>query len=424
MRFVLIIFVTCMIGKDVAFAPFPYAMRAIAQTLCLGISLIALLTMLSTALIARYWPILGYLLVLLLTAPFTQFPLFVLLEILSLASGVVFAMAYFAFPQRTPRSSLNELVLCIVVVYGIVIIASVILARLQPNLTYEALFAGDETGIESRFRGLFSKAGVMGAASGLLVGLSAISIKRWPLKLVFMVPGLICLALTQSRSFWLASFVAGGITAWRYYPRLRKWIYAIFAVVALAGAITLGFKITVDAAGVSSFARLGSVSTLTGRTELWQAAYKGWSEEPWFGFGYTLGGIGILGDQVVSNDSDPTYFSRMTLHNGYIQSVMDAGLVGFFFYAMTFLIAISRVLRYDSEKRFPEALYVLLFLSIANGGESVVYSGAVFQSLSFWVFAVFAMGLRSPEIASKKAARISASPAGAIDLARPRNLMQ
>ena len=50
---------------------------------------------------ARYWPVLGYLFVLLLTAQFTQFPLFVLLEVLSLASAIVFAIAYFESPQRT-----------------------------------------------------------------------------------------------------------------------------------------------------------------------------------------------------------------------------------------------------------------------------------------------------------------------------------
>ncbi|MGO9717675.1 MAG: O-antigen ligase family protein [Steroidobacteraceae bacterium] len=412
-----------MIGKDVAYAPFPYAMRAVAQTLCLGTGLIALLPMLSTALVARYWPVLGYLFVLLLTAPFTQFPLFVLLEVLSLASAIVFAIAYFESPQRTLQTNLGQLVVCIVAVYGIVIVISLVLARIAPNVAYEALFAGDETGIESRYRGLFSKAGVMAAASGLLVGLSAISIKRWPLKMVFLIPGLMCLALTQSRSFWLAAFVAGGVTAWQYYPLLRKWIFAGFAVVALAGVLTLGFKISVDTAGVSSFARWESVSTLTGRTELWQAAFKGWSERPWFGYGYTLGGLGVLGEQSVSNDSDPTYFSRTTLHNGYIQSVMDAGLIGFFFYAMTFLIAISRVVRYDSEKQFPEALYVLLFLSIANGGESVVYSGAVFQSLCFWVFAVFALGVRAPEKAAMKEALINPSPASPIALTRPPNLL-
>ena len=66
-------------------------------------------------------------------------------------------------------------------------------------MSYEALFAGDETGIESRYRGLFSKAGVMAAASGLLVGLSAIRHEQITIKMVFLIPGLMRYALTPWR---------------------------------------------------------------------------------------------------------------------------------------------------------------------------------------------------------------------------------
>ena len=114
-----------------------------------------------------------------------------------------------------------------------------------------------------------------------------------------------------------------------------------------------------------------------------------------FGYGFTLGGLGLTNLQAVSGDDDPTQYSRMTLHNGYVQSIMDAGLVGFFFYLMTIFVSIRCILRFDKDRQFPEALYVLVFLSIANGGESVVYSGSVFQSLCFWVFAVFAMHLKA-----------------------------
>jgi O-antigen ligase len=424
MGYVLVVFVVCMILKDVTLAPFPYVLRGAAQTLCLATGLITLLATLPTSLFARYWPVLGYLLVLLLTSPFTLFPGFVLLEILSLSSAVVFAVALFEAPQLTRQKRLSQFVLCIVLVYGVIILASLILARLQPGLTFEALFAGNETGVELRFRGLFSKSGVMGAASGILVGLSAIRIKRLPLKLMFMLPGLACLALTQSRSFWLAAFVAGGITAWRYYPHLRKWILASVGVVTLAGAVFVAFKISVDTAAVRNFVRLESVSNFTGRTEIWQTAFEGWSKRPWFGYGYTMGGLGLVDNQEAYSASDPTQFSRMTLHNGYFQSVLDAGIVGFVFYAMIFLISTSRVIRFDSERRFPEVMYVLAFLAIANVGESVVYSGAIFQSLCFWVFAVFAMGLKVSGEAAKKTASPDASQGSSLGMVRPRNLLQ
>src|ERR1700732_5562019 len=150
MGYVLVVFVVCMILKDVTLAPFPYVWRGAAQTLCLATGLITLLATLPTSLFARYWPVLGYLLVLLLTSPFTLFPGFVLLEILSLSSAVVFAVALFEAPQLTRQKRLSQFVLCIVLVYGVIILASLILARLQPGLTFEALLAGNETGVELR----------------------------------------------------------------------------------------------------------------------------------------------------------------------------------------------------------------------------------------------------------------------------------
>jgi O-antigen ligase len=393
-----------MIGKDVAFAPFPYVLRAVAQSICLGAGAFGLLPHLSPSMLVRYWPVLAYLLALLAAAPTSAFPVFVLLQVLSLASAVIFAIAFFDTPGRNRQAALRQFVLCVVYTYAAVAAASLVLSRIQPGLTYESLFAGNESVDEVRFRGLLSKAGAMAAASGLLVGLAAIAIKQRAFKLLIMAPGVLCLAFTQSRSYWIAAFISGCVAAWIYYPKLRKWILVSIGAVVLTAVGLIAFNVRVDTSGIHTFARLDSVTNLTGRTELWQSAYKGWSEKPLLGYGFTLGGIGLDGDRPVPADADPTQFSRQTLHNGYIQSLMDSGLIGFIFYALTMLVAIGRVLRNDSARSYPEVVYALLFLSIANGGESVVYSGSVFQSLAFWVFAVFAMGIVKPDLAAEGAA--------------------
>lgn len=421
MRAVLFVLVVFMIGKDVSFAPFPHVLRGAAQMLCFAAGLVSILPLLSIQLLSRYWPVLSYLLVLLFTAPFTPFPVFVLLQVLSLISAVMFAIAYFERQHAADRTTLMQLTSYTVLTYGVLIISSLALARLLPALAYDDMFIGAEAGYELRFRGIFSNSPMMGAAAGLLVGLTSFYVTRWPLRLALVVPGLLCLALTQSRSFWVAALAAGGMTAWLYYPRLRNWIYACFGVVVLVVAIALSVK--VDTSSVDRFARLNSVRTLTGRTALWQAALNSWSERPWLGQGFTLGGSVLADDRALARPQDPAAVSRRTLHNGYIQSLMDAGLVGSFFYAMSFLTAIGRVIRYDFRRRYPEALYVLLFLSIANGGESVVYSGSNFPSLCFWVFAVFAMSLLPRGEGLRKADLIAAPSAAPRVVRRPQNLM-
>jgi exopolysaccharide production protein ExoQ len=402
MTFVVIIFVAFMIGKDVTFVPYPDLLRGMAQSLCLAAGIAGASAHLSGAIIARYWSVLAYLLILLIATPLNSFGFYVLLQILSLLSVIIFSIALFDGPRQSRDKQLRILVFCILSTYGAIIIASLLMAQLQPNLAYEQLFAGNETGYEIRFRGMFSKSGGMAVAAGLLVGLAAISARRWWSKAALVVPGLICLVLTQSRSFWMASLVAGSLTAWMYFPNWRKRLFAGMGLAFFVVLTYIAFNITVDTTGVRSFARLGTVSDLTGRTELWDFARNAWSGKPWLGYGYTLGGLGLQGDRTISFDVDPRQFSRQTLHSGYIQSAMDSGILGLLFYTTTIVLAISRVARYDKDRQYPEVLYVLVFLAIANFGESVIYSGAVFQSLCFWIFAVFALGLGKRDFVRSK----------------------
>ena len=106
--------------------------------------------------------------------------------------------------------------------------------------------------------------------------------------------------------------MAGLVTAWRCSPLLRKWIFAGFAVVALAGVLTLGFKISVDTAGVSSFVAMGKREhAFDGPNGTVASGVQGFERKTvvrlWIS---APGGFGVLGEQSVSNDSDPTYFSE------------------------------------------------------------------------------------------------------------------
>ncbi len=422
MRAILVILIVCLIGKDLEFAPFPYVLRGTAQGLCLIVGAFAMLPLLSSSVFTRYWPMLLYVLVLLGTAPITDHPVFVLLEVGSLMSGVLFFLAYFESQPSLRELRMRVLVRWTMIAYGFAIVAALAALVLSPSLVYESLYAGDMLGYEHRFHGLFGKSAMMGAAAGLYIGFAALTIKGSGRKLLIMAPGLACLALTQSRTFWFAALVAGGATSWIYFRHLRTVIIGVAAILGLMATLFIAFKISVNTAGVENFTRLNTLSNLTGRTAIWQAAYDGWSRRPWFGYGYTLGGEALLGEGTPGKEIDPSELSRTTLHNGYVQSVMDSGLVGFVLYLAAMTIGIWRVIRYDTERRFPEALYAMLFLAISNVGESIIYSGSIFHSLCFWAFAIFAMGLKRLQPSRSNATQPSPSPIPVAN--RLPNLMQ
>jgi hypothetical protein len=82
------------------------------RLLCFAVGLGALLPMLTPRLFSRYWPVMGYLSVLLVVAPTTPFPGFVLLQILSLTSAVVFSIAYFERQRIGGRTGFADVWCC------------------------------------------------------------------------------------------------------------------------------------------------------------------------------------------------------------------------------------------------------------------------------------------------------------------------
>ncbi len=81
------------------------------------------------------------------------------------------------------------------------------------------------------------------------------------------------------------------------------------------------------------------------------------------------------------------------MHNGYIQSLVDSGVIGTLFYVLVVLLAIRSFYRYDRKRAFPAEFAGLIFLTVANLGEAVIYSASVFSSILFWLLAIFALSL-------------------------------
>lgn len=76
----------------------------------------------------------------------------------------------------------------------------------------------------------------------------------------------------------------------------------------------------------SSLSRSGDASemtTLTGRTDIWDFGMDKISRRPWFGYGYN-GAEPILTRELVTEDANAT----VNLHNMYLQSLFCVGLVG------------------------------------------------------------------------------------------------
>ncbi|GAA5039741.1 O-antigen ligase family protein [Microbacterium fluvii] len=93
---------------------------------------------------------------------------------------------------------------------------------------------------------------------------------------------------------------------------------------------------------------LGRDTTLTGRTDIWEAAVLAWQTRPWLGVGWGS----FSSDSTLAAIQEGLYgWVRDHAHNGFIQVLTELGLVGIIVLAWTLLLILARSLRAISHTR-------------------------------------------------------------------------
>jgi O-antigen ligase len=400
MKFAFFFIAVLLAGKDTFQLGDPYLMRGAAQAIALVVGIVVLLAHPPKHLVRKYWPLIGYVLCLCLSAITSPQTEFVFLQIGSLLSLILFGISYFDPSCGKPAERTDFFFFTLIFIYFFVSIGSLVAARLTPEIAFESLYAGDALGYENRFRGLFSKAAMMGAASGLLIGAAWFWIRSIFLKSLLIAPALACLALTQSRTFFIALFVAAVATTWLTTTNKARSLGVGVGIMLVAGLLATASNLLPDQKALSTAFRVNTLGTLTGRTGLWERGIQALTIRPLLGFGFTVGSEGLQLQHSGSDKLTATQIessravARVSLHNGYIQSLLDSGMLGTFFYLSIFIVSLFRLIRSPERQERAVEIFLLLFFSIANLGESLVYSAAVFHSAIFWFLATRALSLQ------------------------------
>jgi O-antigen ligase len=406
MKSVLILLICALIIKDVTMINEPYLLRAIAQGTCLVTGVVWLMGHLDGTVLKRYWLVIGYMVSLLLTVFVASEPVYVLMQVVSLSAVIIFFIAYFESRGGDGAASNDTLVITTVICYFLFCLLSLVAIRYFPGYAYEHISRD-----EIRFRGLFSKSGMTGSAAGILILLALFGLRNHWLKILPLICGSACLALTLARTTWIGCFIAVCVTSWLYFPRRRVLVAAGASALAFAVFSMFLLNVRPDAETLTSVGRVlrvGSISTLNGRTKIWHDGINAFSRTPVLGRGFTAGGEAFhlddasihLSTMISADQQSPLSMDKSrsvgkaTLHNGIIQSLLDAGVVGTFFYLAAMVAALRGFLAGDRARRYPAEFACLVFLMVTNIAQNVIYSAAVFDSILFWGLVVFALSLR------------------------------
>lgn len=391
MSYVFIILLIALLSKDILPLGDRFILRGTSEGLALATGIIWLLQHRVSDFTRRYIWVFAYLTTLFLTALVSQRPLFVTLQVISLTSVVLFFIAYTESTQLRP-DAVNWNLLVIGSAFAIVCTGSLILLAIRPQLAFEITPEGN------RFKGVFSEPAMMGAVSGLLIGIAALGRIHWAIRLTGLCAGVPCLYLTGSRTSWVAAAAALLISGIVYIKQKRTGVIALvlISIIGSLGLIIADVRIASDTQ--SKVIRSGSIGTLSGRTALWELALIKYQDSPILGFGFTTGSDALasdMGDTLrtafgVANQAQQKTFS---LHSGYIQALLDSGAIGAFFYVAIIGFSLWNLFRHDQERRYGAVMYGLVFFSLSNMTDTIIFGAAVFYEVFYWYLSILSLGL-------------------------------
>ena len=380
MLVVAVILAIALILKDVTIIGDRYLMRGFAQLLCLLMAVWVPMN-LRLSLLARYSFIFAYLLFLFLT---NLSDLAGIIQLISFAGVILF---FIAFMETQPQSAHDKFLGVILWGWFSVCSLSLVSIFVLPDMVYDK---GLDLTSDTRFRGLFSKPGMMGSAAGLMVGIAIFRNRGILATYTPVAIGLLCLAKTGSRTFWVALLTAMSLTLWLYRPKYRAVLVACIGVLGASLFLLLSGTIS-GGTFIDRVLRVDSLVHLSGRTNLWGAAIEAIDNSPYVGFGYTKGAEGLLslGPRLWDYLPNIRGFSReiigaFSLHNGYMQALMDSGYIGLVLYVLTILGAFIMLVITDRDRVYPLVFYGSVFSIITNFGETTMYAAAVFHSILYW----------------------------------------
>jgi O-antigen ligase len=225
-----------------------------------------------------------------------------------------------------------------------------------------------EGGIK-RFNGMYGEPSLLGLTSGALVGFALFNVKHKKYQFIIVAVALISLVLSGSRGMLLSvvlSLLGIGLLLFKIDQKTRyKLIGGILLIIILIVAAFVHNP---------QHLRSGSLSKLSGRTELWSKAVPN-AMGRLTGFGYCLGGTAFNPNlNEVGSIYMPRHkfdmFERSTfkaaLHNGYVQALADLGIIGFSFYLLIFLTGIKKAMREVKLKDSRLFCFFIFFFALAN----------------------------------------------------------
>jgi exopolysaccharide production protein ExoQ len=242
--------------------------------------------------------------------------------------------------------------------YGIVIVLSFVFAVAIPKL---GIMGAAHQG---KWRGVFSHKNGLGQSmvySFLTFMFLSYQHKKYKLLMwIGMSLSVVLLLLSASTSSMFNLFMLVIVFFVLYIVRLPYLVMMpVIALIITAGEAFYLWSINNSGAIFNS---VGKDATLTGRTDLWQLTTDMIWKQPWLGYGFGGFWQGL-------NGAESGYILRAVTwtpshpHNGYLQLLLDLGILGLLIFSIGFLIAMIRALNLIRSTTSVAALWPIVHMA-------------------------------------------------------------
>ncbi len=240
----------------------------------------------------------------------------------SLRRAIALAMTTLFGVVLAARLSWRSLAQALGAVFAVIAVMCVIAALAAPGF-------GVETEIHTgAWKGVFVQKNTMGAymARGFVVFVAAALLDRTRARLwiAFAVLAALLVLASTSKTSLVGLLTGASIMAYVAVVRRGPVIALTVTLGALVGGGLAAFILVLAPDLVVSI--IGRDVTLTGRTDIWEAAGRAFDARPWLGYGYEVFWRDPLG---------PAYWVRTatdwpvpTAHNGWLETALSLGAVG------------------------------------------------------------------------------------------------
>lgn len=187
------------------------------------------------------------------------------------------------------------------------------------------------------------------------------------------------------------------ILRWRYSLKLLVFIFVATVFSILTVFVWSGLP--------NLLAAFGRDLTLTGRTQLWNVVLEAIQKRPWLGYGFNSFWLGW--DSGAAQVWTAVSWHPDYSHNGYLEVLLDLGLLGMFMFAIDFFRSFFRAVNLAATTKNAAGIFPLAFLTYFL--PSNIADGSILRQNSFgWIVYIsltVAMNIQSAKVIPRAIAK-------------------